>query len=384
MSATYGISNPFRVATIGMDDRMRELMKMAFQGPGKGSCMLSGIENADVFLFNMDHVDGSALWDKIHGEYPKKPAIVISLKDPMLTDAIFLEKPLRIEKLLEVINSMKSKASLRVQENGNAADNDIQQQPDKFAALADNLDSANDDDREYCGTNHDVDLSNAAAVANIYYKTDDYLQEQIFHACQLSKTEKVAIQIAVKVNDKWELITFLPNLQGVFTTLSDFQLRVICTAPKYCTETRVHRYSSEETSILENGPKTKVSIQAREPFLWKVALWTSRGRIPNGTSLSTPVRLRRWPNLTRLHTTPNCMRIATLLIDEARPLRVVAKVLNIPQRHVFAFYTASHALGLVNAAGEASANASATPGQKHKEHSLLSRILKRLTGAITK
>ena len=363
-----------KIAAIGIDDHMRRLLSMAFQGPGKGCCTLSNVENAHVFIFNFDHVDGQTLWEKYHKAYPSRPAIIMALTDPNIANTVFLKKPFRIESLLDALRDIKTEKHQAPEPDLNI---DTLKRPEalKLPTLG--------DDQEFVGNQKDIDLSNVASLANIYYKPSDYLQEQIFYASRISNTDKVAVQVAVKLNDKWELITFLPTLQGVFTTLTDFQLRVICTAPKYCSETKLHRYSLEETLILENGPRTKTSIQKTAPFLWKVALWTSRGRIPEGTSLSAPMKLKQWPNFTRLHTTPNCMRISTLLMDDARPLKIVAKVLNVPQRHVFAFYSASYALGLMNNLGGTRGEGNASLGKKHKQHSLLSRILRKLTGVVT-
>ena len=366
--------SPLKVAALGVDDHMRRLINMAFQGPGKGNCVLSDIKEAQVFIVNFDHVDGKNQWEKYHAEYPDHPAIIMSLSDPQVEDASFLQKPFKIETLLEMLKNNQNQLSEAKKKN---TQSDTLSTPEsiKFTAPS--------DDQEFCGSQKDVDLNNVAALASIYYKPSDYLQEQIFYAYRISTTDKVAVQIAVKLNDKWELITFLPTLNGVFTTLSDFQMRVICTAPKYCSETKTHRYSLDETLILENGPRTKTSIQAIEPFLWKVALWTSRGRIPEGTSLTKPIRLSRWPNLTRLHTIPNCMRVSTLLIDDARPLKVVTKVLGIPQRHVFAFYSAAYSIGLLSVSGGNASLDDGLPGKRHKQHSLLGKILRKLTGAVT-
>ncbi len=380
MTGLFNSSNVIRVAAFGMDDRMKELMKMAFQGPGKGSCELSPVETADILIFNMDSSENVSLsLEEQQRAHPSRPIIVMSLENPDIPNTIFLKKPFKVEQLLNALNDAREN-NQHVTDSPPSLEKGIE---DIAAELPEVKYDYYDQEREFCGSNSDVDLSDKESLANIYYTPSDYIQEQIFYASRISKTDQVAVQIAVKVNDKWELITFLPTLQGVFTTLSDFQLRVICTAPKYCTEIKIHRYSEEETTILETGPRTKTSVQKLEPFLWKVALWTSRGRLPKGTSLSSRIKLHRWPNFTRLHAIPNCMRIATLLMDEARPLKIVSKVLNIPQRHVFAFYSATHALGLATNLNANDAVNTTQEAKKHKQHSLLGRILRRLTGAAT-
>ncbi len=382
------ISSPIHIAVFGMDNRARDILSMAFQGPGKGFCTLVDELAADAFIFNMDSVDALKTWQHYHTKYPDKPSIMLSVNNPNIADAIYVAKPIRVELLIEAITRVRPVKKSPPSEPVSTEEEIVLSEETPAAAPESALASpapiftgSQEEEKEFCGNHPDLDLTNPTERAQAFYKTSDYIQDQVFAAYRTAFKENVAVQIAVKINNRWELVTFLPSLNGVFTTLSDFQLRVVCTAPKYCTEIKLHRYSSSETQVLENGPRTKVSTQRVEPFLWKIALWTSRGRLPQGTSLTDPVKLKQWPNLTRLQPIPNGLRIATILMDQPRPLRLVAKVLKVPQRHVFAFYTAVHAIGLTMDAGN-EVNAPAEQNtQKHKHHNLFSRILKRLTGS---
>jgi len=118
-----------------------------------------------------------------------------------------------------------------------------------------------------------------------------------------------------------------------------------------------------------------------DTFLWKIALWSSRGRIPAGTDLSMPVYLRHWPNLTRLDHIPHAPRIAALLILAPDTLCHIAEKLKIPQRYVFGFYSASHALGL-SANARRQVDNLFKPDDKPLSHSrsVLRKIFRHITG----
>lgn len=116
-----------------------------------------------------------------------------------------------------------------------------------------------------------------------------------------------------------------------------------------------------------------------ESLIWRTALWASRGRVPKGTSFTTPVSLRRWPNVTKLMVFPQALRVSALWAKAPYSLVDTAKYLAIPQRNVFAFYSAVHAIGLVsNAQGDKSRHIKSTTSTTKGRKGLLSRIINRL------
>ena len=108
-------------------------------------------------------------------------------------------------------------------------------------------------------------------------------------------------------------------------------------------------------------------------LIWNLTLIACRGRIPLGTDPMAPVTLHHWPNLTRLQLFPHAFRIAALWMRKPSSLRDTAETLNIPQRYVFAFYSATKALGLAGTI--ASAPVKQRPARKRVKSSLLNRIL---------
>jgi hypothetical protein len=111
-------------------------------------------------------------------------------------------------------------------------------------------------------------------------------------------------------------------------------------------------FSDRKISLRENAkPDKNVLFQLEmEAFLWKLALFTYRGYLPEGINVNKPVYLKYWPNLTRLEPTPNAMRIASLLSRQPVALAFIVRILNIPQKHVFNFFSAANAIGFAGPA----------------------------------
>jgi hypothetical protein len=87
--------------------------------------------------------------------------------------------------------------------------------------------------------------------------------------------------------------------------------------------------------------------QSMEAFVWKLAIWTSKGRFPDVIDIHNQVYLKRWPNFTRLVVTPHALRIAALLMQGPRSMLNIASVLNIKPKFVFVFVSACYALDLM-------------------------------------
>ncbi len=217
-----------------------------------------------------------------------------------------------------------------------------------------------------------------------YYDPQELLQGRIQEALEQANRKYVAVQLDIQVDEEqWQSITFLPGVKRVLMTLSDEQLKHLCTMPLDLLTCRMKVHKGDETFNMIRKVTDEKTGQSLDVFLWKVAVWSSMGRLPVGTNLSKPVQLKHWPNLTRFYPIPNAMRIATLIIDQPRPLPLVIKVLNLPQTHVFAFYSAASAIGLVannDEVGATPATQEQETPRKHKHHSLFGRILKRLRG----
>ncbi len=190
----------------------------------------------------------------------------------------------------------------------------------------------------------DVDPAEAQATESLFFKPDAYLCGHLLSAIDLANEQRAPIAVTtdsgriVVCADKNVAIagmseTTLRWLASVRLPASSVSLRV---DPEGCP-------GEPENMELRRGVNA---------LLWMTLLWAARGRVPEGTALNTPVRLIGWPNMTRLLLFPHCLRISALWAEKPASLLETARLLGIPQRFVFSFYSAADALGLIETVGE--------------------------------
>ncbi len=180
----------------------------------------------------------------------------------------------------------------------------------------------------------DIDMANAAAVENIHLKIDSKLLGYLKNAISQQVSAQSIICLSVR-NDVKFFIS--PGTNAIGITGENVNL----------TELALQDFNNQQISVCESAMLFKdVQLQIElEAFLWKLALYTYRGYLPEGVNVHKPVYLKYWPNLTRLEPTPNAMRIASLLNRQPVALAFIVRILNIPQKHVFNFYAAANAIG---------------------------------------
>jgi hypothetical protein len=98
-----------------------------------------------------------------------------------------------------------------------------------------------------------------------------------------------------------------------------------------------------------NEPLPTVSQEIRPQTLaWQLAIWTCQGRLMRGISADTPIRLRFWPNLTRLAPIPEAMRITAFLTRTPVNLKLITRLLKVPPEHLFNYLAAAYGIGILD------------------------------------
>jgi hypothetical protein len=180
----------------------------------------------------------------------------------------------------------------------------------------------------------DIDMSDDAAVAGIWLNTDNKLLGYLKSAISQQTTAQTSICLSAG--------------DGLNIFISPYARKVAVAGENVnLSDIARQEFSNRKISLSENVmPGKNVLFQLEmEAFLWKLALYTYRGYLPEGINVNKPVYLKYWPNLTRLEPTPNAMRIASLLCRQPVALAFIVRILNIPQRHVFNFFAAANAIG---------------------------------------
>lgn len=387
-------SRPIRVAVVGMDRRMRNALCLFFQGPCKNQCVLVEEESAEAGIIDLDAYRGREVCDEYRKRHPDQPIILLSLHETKVKNGVFLRKPLKASDLISALGETKrsllprSKQPVQPIETQPATKTPEQRLSPPPKSTSVNLEHkrANfitrsthhaamhlegQDAKVLIGTAPDIDPEDPQQVANAQYDPTDFLQSHLSRACSTVIDKNRCVQMETPRG----AIYLLPDCNSASVKFSDSQLRTLSMVPIV------------ENSILVSVLESSYTIEQidtsstvdRDALLWKTTLWASRGRVPLGTCLNTPVFLRQWPNMTRLLLFPHALRIAALWTNQPHSLLATANTLAIPQRHVFGFYSAAHALGLASTSRRTvDTLIEPTPLPKTHRDSLLSRILKRL------
>lgn len=361
-----------RLTTFGFDARTEEGFRITFRGPGQGRAVIVDQDAADFGIINMDSAEAPALLAAYETKYPGRPAIKLSVREGQENDLFYVKKPASIEDMLAAVDRL-------VAELNSASVVDEK-------AAADEIKEAVADSSVQRAMNAVPSIQPAAAKGkskaqvSLFYNPKDYLQSEVHSAVEYSKTREVAVELWVLVGkENWKKIIFLPNVDRVLTSLNDKELKFYCSSPLSLLDYKMYRRNEKETERLEGQTGADKRGISYESFLWKVALCTSQGRLPQGVSVRENAQLKHWPNLTRLYPIVGSMRIATLMIGQPRTLPVIAKALKMPAGRVFAFYSAAYAIGIAGAQGDnAPEFAKTSIPKRHRDHTLLGQIIKRL------
>ncbi|MBI4740180.1 MAG: hypothetical protein HY777_01180 [Betaproteobacteria bacterium] len=116
---------------------------------------------------------------------------------------------------------------------------------------------------------------------------------------------------------------------------------------------KVRMVGVQEFADLQQRLASLTRLDRFDATLWKLGMTTAKGRLPAGTDVNKVFFLKSWPNMTRFQRSPYSLRIAALWATRGASLLETARILEIPQRYVFAFYNAALATDIVTDDGAA-------------------------------
>jgi hypothetical protein len=364
--------SPLRLAVVGMADRQARSLEMALQGPGRGTCTLSDESQAQAFIVDMDSYQAHTTLSTLRRRFPDRPRLLLSLAHldaETVEDDLLVSKPIRVNELIAQVQVLRERAlspPTRAANRepapwGRAAAIDTHAREHAAQMLESQPASA------LIGTAHDVDPNDQVQLAKAYYDPHRFLQGLVCDARDEARVRGRGVRIA----GPWPEIVLDPARGLARVTEPDARLRPYCVQPAAREQSRLEFL--DDTPIDRELPGT-LNLDA---LIWKLALWASRGRLPSDTPVDAPVTLVRWPNFTRLLVSPGAMRIAALWTHEPHSLLATAERLGLPQRAVFAFYSAASALELAHCHASP-VRMRHTPSAPRVRGGIIGRIVRRL------
>lgn len=392
---------PLKIHAVGLDERGTRMLNFFFQKFCVGRCEMVAGDQAEVFLINMDSVDAVEQRTTLEISSPLTPIILMSLHVVDSERHYFIRKPLIAEQLLAIltkIEQLPNRQNSQVEEEEQVLDNVINSvtvdtSEEKITHSSHSVMSAAQkmskaETVHFFGNRPDVDLLDEANKEAIYFDLKQYYLGHVQEAMQLAKENNCSI----KLTGLSHTLFISPNLDLVYVELSDAQLRYYGVTALYKKDTQ-SRYRTkfsyqlikdeEVDKLCGRSPNYQQNLQS---FLWKLSLWTSRGRLPVGISLNILVYIQAWPNFTRLTEIPNALRIVAGWLPKPQTILKMTENLQIPQRNIFSFFTATYVLGLSGLVGDESdililpiiENSENNNNPKNKM-GIFSRLIKKLT-----
>lgn len=386
--ASNAAGAPLTVGLFGVSERSRHSLELLFKLHGKGQFCLAGDDSPNAAIVDMDGPHPQKLWAEYRTRYPNLPTIVMSVREESHPHAVTLLKPLKPQQVLEVLSGFQRALAelgrgqvktVPPPEPRSSPETEVPSPPDSDD-VADATEQAPrrtglkgptatraataamekaQEGFDACGDAEDIDLTNTKLLPSIYFSGEHRL---LALAESAMRAARASGQIQMLAIDGLEHpLIFLPEGGGsIIARLSLKHLRFFSLVP-------LADRASAMVSL--RGIPPDLADRASLPFdrfLWSVTMWTSRGRLPTATPLEVPVRLKRWPNFTRVLETPHALRIAALWTRNPHCLLRTGRILDVPQRYVFTFFSAVEALGLIEWLPDYDEDAAPEIGAEHR------------------
>lgn len=230
----------------------------------------------------------------------------------------------------------------------------------------------------------ELQIFGAAAAAEAHAANGRVDPQQTFFS--VKGTLQEAVGEAFRAARKWNGLTLLDTPAGslildapanrAYLGFDPAQLNPMCLTP-LAEPLRVQMLAQRDLARMKEEPGRLVVSEHADALVWRIAVLTSRGRLPLGTNTDAMLYLRRWPNITRLPHTPEALRVSALLAVRGASLVEAVRLLGIPQRYVFATYTALAALDLITQDGS---HLKRRQRKGPKNRTLITRLFRWLSG----
>lgn len=333
-TVTSGAAPPLRIAAPWMDERSHAMLRDFFRSSLKSRCVLVENDRAQAIVIDLDRGDVTARLAQARERWPDTPLIELSINHT--DEALFVRKPLRSAGVARAVQSVRRRLHLDDDAQADLLAARGRPPPERIARTPPDARF----DRDFAGTASDVDPADPGTWSRASYRPDTFLQGIVQRAAKQADARGQSMALT-GVWGRW----IIPPGNGlVHIDMADTHLRSLCVVEVNTAEVRIDPVPADA------DPTCPPRAITRNALLWKMALWSARGRVPEGVVLDAPVYLQHLPDLTTLVAPPHALRIAALWLNHPINLLALSERLGLPQRYVFAFYSACAAIGLAGPA----------------------------------
>lgn len=305
------------VLLVNVDDRQTAMLRMAFKMYNSVNYKLihpgDNIQ-PELILVDGDAEDGVATWQKTKDTYPEAIVVFFAYQEPSIT-VPYLKKPIKFDTVFHHLRNLQQ---------GNGV----------WLAGRQTVDENINNKTE---TTKSTDISN---------HTDDGYQSvtiECFHPKPtllglVQNLSKQKDDTVILFNGKPVLIVF-PNIAKVLLVVESAVLQRLCRRNDVQWRTRIVP-SIAPTEKLHK--KAKLTLKS---CIWQLSIWTSHGRLIEPIKPNTIIKLKAWPNITRLAYLPEAIRLSAFLVRAPVPLNALYKLLPVSLEDVLNYIAAAYSIG---------------------------------------
>ena len=305
------------VLLVNVDDRQTAMLRMAFKMYNSVNYQLVQPEDnlqPELILVDGDADDGEELWHKAKKKFPDAVVVFFGRNSPSFT-APYLMKPIRFDTLFQHLRNLQ-------QGNGVWL-------ADKAAAQKE---TANEKAESAVHQTNNTPEHAHQSVTVARFHTQGTLLGMVQKLAQQSE------DTAILFDNKPVLIVF-PSVEKVLLAVESDALQQLCMQTDAEWQTKAVPASAPTAQLHD---KAKLTLQS---CIWQLSIWTARGRLIEPITPDTVIRLKAWPNMTRLAYLPEAMRLSAFLVRTPVALNTLYKLLPVSLEDVLNYIAATYSIG---------------------------------------
>ena len=307
------------VLLVNVDDRQTAMLRMAFKMYNSVNYQLIQPEDnlqPELILVDGDADDGEELWHKAKKKFPDAVVVFFGRNSPSFT-APYLMKPIRFDTLFQHLRNLQQGNGVWLADKASA-----QKEPANEKAESSAVHQTNNTTAEHA--------HQSVTVARFH--TQGTLLGMVQKLAQQSE------DTAVLFENKPVLVVF-PSVEKVLLATESDALQQLCMQTDAEWQTKTVPASASTAQLHD---KAKLTLQS---CIWQLSIWTARGRLIDPITPGTVIRLKAWPNMTRLAYLPEAMRLSAFLVRTPVALNTLYKLLPVSLEDVLNYIAATYSIG---------------------------------------
>ncbi|MEY2342991.1 hypothetical protein AB4090_12895 [Acidithiobacillus sp. IBUN Pt1247-S3] len=320
------------VGGIGLDARKEAVFRMAFRMNRKanyGFLEAGDTQAPNLAIADLDSPDGLAGAEKFRQEHPDIPLLATTIVPENFTNFVTLAKPIRMETLFPALDHLLHPS-----------------QPAPILSSQQTIEQAGKTNHlEHRATQENIPASKQMPIppiANPSWDPDkiEYFDPEQGLLALVNRAIRDHIPVGIVDRRDGKLLwRIFPEQEKVEASVS----------------------MEEAQSIFRHGEsdlilRADASFAATDnlysmtltEYLWQIHAIAADGRLSKKIPLNHPIKLRRWPNLTRLHPLPEALRLAAFLARSPASPALTIRMLRVQSQALFNFLAAADALELLD------------------------------------